>query len=226
MPIVEVSQLSKRFKSLVALDGVNFSVDAGSCLAIMGANGAGKSTLLKILAGLVLPTSGSASVAGEDPSRAGNKWRRQIGYACGERPGFYDRLTAWQNLEFFAALFGLFGALAKARIQQVCEMAGVTAMHQPYQELSTGMKQRLLIARALIHDPQVFLLDEPTRSLDPEQVKQFLQLMKAFKGQGRTVIVTTHRRQDAEAMADSLILLDRGRIQSETTQPQMAAIER
>ena len=221
-PFIDISQLTKCFRAVVALDGVSLALNQGEGVGIMGANGAGKSTLLKILAGLITPSSGTVRIDGVDVPKTSGVFKRRIGFAAGERPGFYDRLTVRQNLEFFSALHGLHGAGARRRIAELLDATAMPALDQPYQELSTGMKQRLLLARTLLHDPQVLLLDEPTRSLDPVEVERFYGLIKRLQSAGKTILFTTHQRQDAEAIASRLIVLNSGRIQSEADIPEMA----
>lgn len=223
MPFIEVANLTKAFGSVIALKEVSLEVDSGAIVGIMGPNGAGKSTLLRILAGLVIPSQGVVRVGGVTPAKAPREFRRSIGFAAGERPGFYDRLTGRQNLEFFAALFGVYGSRARQRISEVLEQAALEPADQPYQELSTGMKQRLLLARTLLHDPQLLLLDEPTRSLDPAEVERFYELARSMQEQEKTLVFTTHRRQDAEALSGRLIRLDHGCLQPEAVVHKVAA---
>lgn len=213
MPIIETKQLTKQFGPTIALKEVSFSVEAGSLVAIAGPNGSGKSTLLKILAGLVLPTRGEAVIGGE---QAGSRRLPvAIGYAAGERPGFYERLTGWQNLEFFAALYGLHGRFARNRIEALLGYFDACA-DKPYQECSSGMKQQLLIVRALLHDPKVLLLDEPTRSLDGAHRADFYRKLgeDLCRRQGKTVLLVTHQLEEVDPHADWVIQLEKGMIRS------------
>ncbi len=225
---IEVRQLTKQFPSpkgvVCALKQVTLQVAQGEIVSIMGSNGAGKSTLLRILAGLLLPTQGTVHIDGINAAEAPAIFRKQIGFAAGERPGFYDRLTGRQNLDFFAALHGLFGNAGKHRIHEVLEQTAVASPDQPYQELSTGMKQRLLLARTLLHDPALLLLDEPTRSLDPAEAERFHQLIRRLQGRGKTIIFTTHQRQEAESASGRLVTLNHGCIEAESAIAELAAV--
>ncbi len=209
MAIIETNRLTKYFGSTIALQDVSFSAEAGSLVLITGPNGAGKSTLLKILAGLVLPTSGHAVL---DGSRAGSKrLSAAIGYAAGERPGFYDRLTGRQNLEFFASLYGLHGKSARSRIEVLLEDFDACG-DKPYQECSVGMKQRLLLARTLLHEPKILLLDEPARSLDAEyRIGLYQKLSREFcRNRGKTVLAVTHQAEEIQRYADRVIEMEEG----------------
>ncbi len=198
---------------IAALRNVSCDAEPGETLCIMGSNGAGKTTLLKIMAGLVLPTSGTVMIDGQDVRRQSLPRRSRIGFASGERPGFYDRLTGRQNLEFFTALYGLSRAEAQRRIRELLECFAIGSPDQQYQEYSTGMKQRLLLARTLLHDPPILLLDEPTRSLDPSQTAAFYQLIQE-RLRGKTILWTTHQASEAERVAHHVIVLHRGGIRA------------
>ena len=216
MAFIEIQHLTKTFRSVTALQDVSLEMPRGELLCLTGANGAGKTTLLKIVAGLVLPSSGVVRIDGQDATRAGPHLRSRIGYAAGERPGFYDRLTGRENLEFFAALRSLHGAEARRRIDGWLELFEMTTPDRPYQELSTGMKQRLLLARTLLHNPSVLLLDEPTKSLDPAHAQRLPRLLKerCGRGQGTTVIMATHQLPESREFADRIVALRDGRLQA------------
>ena len=214
MPFIEVAKLTKTFKSVVALEDVSLAVDSGAIVGIMGANGAGKSTLLRILAGLVMPSLGVVRVAGVNVAKAPREFRRRIGFAAGERPGFYDRLTGRQNLEFFAALYGLSGKQARLRIDEALNRFAMTAPEKPYQMLSSGMKQRLLLARVMLHGPSLLLLDEPTKSLDAQTAEHFLSWLKEdwCRRQGKTAVLATPQRAVVEQTASRILVLEHGRL--------------
>jgi ABC-2 type transport system ATP-binding protein len=198
-----------------ALAGVSLEVAAGEVFGILGPNGAGKTTLLKILAGLVVPTEGTAIVGGLDVRHHDRAVRRLIGFASSDERSFYWRLGGRENLEFFARLYGLHGAAAARRVASLIDdldLGGDAA--RPFMDLSSGMKQRFIIARALLHDPPIVCLDEPTRSLDPIAAKHVRALVSAgLRGRsGKTILLATHNLQEAEQICDRVAVLDRGRV--------------
>ncbi len=166
-----------------ALLGVTFQVEPGEIAALIGANGSGKSTLLRILATLLVPTRGSARVSGYDIERQGPLVRAQLGFHSATDGGFFDRLTARENLQFFAAMNNLFDAKAAARLEELTDLMGMgTFIDSQVRTLSTGQVHRLGLARAMIHRPSVLLLDEPTRSLDPIAAADFRRFLKTQPG--------------------------------------------
>ena len=198
-----------------ALSGVSFQVAAGESLAIVGANGAGKSTLLRILTTLLLPSGGTASVAGFDVEREPARARHALGFHSGAEAGFYGRLTALQNLNFFASLRGLAPRDAKRRITEMVERLGLQKfLNNQVRTLSAGTVQRLSLARALIHAPQVLLLDEPTRSLDPLAAGEFRRFLRedVVSRQGTTLLIASHSFAEVEELADRVALLDTGKL--------------
>lgn len=198
-----------------ALASVSFTQEQGSAMAVVGPNGAGKSTLLRILATLLLPTRGTARVAGFDVVRRPADVRRQIGFHAGTDEGFYARLTARENLRFFAILNNLSAAAAGARIAKLAEWLNLgAALDRQVRTLSTGTIHRLSLARALLHRPPVLLLDEPTRSLDPLAAAEFRRFLREelVRGQGTTVLFSSHTPDEVRALADRVLLLDAGRL--------------
>jgi ABC-2 type transport system ATP-binding protein len=198
-----------------ALAGISFRVDRGESVAIVGANGAGKSTLLRILATLISPTRGRASLAGFDVDRQGAGARRQIGYHTGGDEGFYSRLTGRQNLAFFASMNNLSRSTANQRIEQLADWMGICSeLDRPVRMLSTGMSHRLGLTRAMLHGPQILLLDEPTRSLDPLAASDFRRLLKdeIVRRGGTTLLFASHTLSEVEEIADRIILLANGKL--------------
>jgi ABC-2 type transport system ATP-binding protein len=198
-----------------ALAGISFTVAPGEAVALVGANGAGKSTLLRILATLVLPTRGRATLGGHDVERDATRARSRLGYHTGGDEGFYGRLTGRANLLFFAAMNNIDGAVARERIAAVAgtlEIAG--DLDRQVRTYSTGMTHRLGLARALLHRPSVLLLDEPTRSLDPLAAADFRSLLKdeIIRGQGTTLLFASHTPPEVEQVADRVVLLDGGKV--------------
>lgn len=196
-----------------AVDGVNLTVLAGSILAIMGPNGAGKTTLLRILAGLSIPSSGYAKICGLDAVQEDCRMRTLVGVSLGDDRSLYARLSGRQNLEFFAALHGLDRKEAGRRIDELGSTLEIP-LDQSVQASSAGIRQRLLIARALLHDPPVLLLDEPTKSLDPgsaEGLRVFIRETLA-RHLGKTVVIATHNLGEAESLGDEIAIMKQGRI--------------
>jgi len=198
-----------------ALCGVSFDVQRGEAVALLGTNGAGKSTLLRILATLLLPTNGRARIAGFDPSRDPSAVRRHLGYHAGSDLGFYPRLTTRENLRFFGRLNHLPDSYLKTRIPALAEQFDVRdSLDRQVRTLSSGTVQRLSLLRALLHQPEVLLLDEPTRSLDALAARDFRRFLKAeiLGRQGTTLIFASHTLPEIEYLADRIALLDDGRL--------------
>ncbi|MGD0957628.1 MAG: ABC transporter ATP-binding protein [Candidatus Acidiferrales bacterium] len=198
-----------------ALAGVSFTVEAGEAVALVGHNGAGKSTLLRILATLIYPTRGRASLGGFDVERDGGRARHQLGYHTGGDEGFYSRLSGRENLAFFAAMNNMTAAEARDRIAFVTESMGVADdLDRQVRTLSTGMTHRLGLVRALLHGPAVLLLDEPTRSLDPLGAADFRRLLKdeLVGRRGTTLLFASHTLSEVEEIADRVVLLHYGKI--------------
>lgn len=198
-----------------ALAGVSFTVERGEAVALVGPNGAGKSTLLRILATLVYPTRGRATLGGFNVEKEGAHARGQLGYHTGGDEGFYGRLSARENLTFFAAMNNLMGAAARERIAQVTEWMGIGSdLDRQVRTFSTGMTHRLGLARALLHRPEVLLLDEPTRSLDPLAASDFRRLLKneIVRERGTTLLFASHTLSEVEEIADRVILLGKGKV--------------
>lgn len=198
-----------------ALKGVSFTVERGEAVALAGPNGAGKSTLLRILATLIVPTKGRASVGGCDVERQPPAARAQLGYHTGGDEGFYGRLTGRQNLSFFAAMNNLTGPLARERIAAMTRWLSIDEeLDQQVRTYSTGLTHRLGLARALLHGPNVLLLDEPTRSLDPPSAADFRRLLKyeLVRNLGTALLFSSHSPAEIEEVADRVIVLDKGRV--------------
>lgn len=198
-----------------ALTDVTFQVDTGQVFALLGPNGAGKTTLLKVLATLILPSEGRASVYGADVVKDGHEVRRMVGLTSGDERGFYWRLTGRENLEFFAGLRGLSPRAARTSADAALERVGLsTAARDVVARYSTGMRQRLAFARALLGDPALLLLDEPTRSLDPEAADQVRALLRVLAQSGRTILIATHTLAEAAAVCDRVAIVAGGRVRS------------
>lgn len=203
----------RRPARLEALREITMGVPAGRRLAVFGENGAGKTTLLKLIAGLLLPTGGEIIVNGFDTVRHGNEVRQHIGYVINEERSFFWRLSGFENLRFFAALENLFGQSARLRIETVLDDVGLTKhAHRPVAQYSCGMRQRLALARGLLGDPKILLLDEPTRSLDPRGTDSIHELLGGNLARGRTMIMATNRFEDAAMLCGHLAVIRAGTV--------------
>ena len=218
MPAVDVQEIRRIFtprkrEPVVALDGVSLAIPAGEVHGLLGPNGAGKTTLVKILSTVLLPSGGRAFVGGHDVVTETEAVRPLIGIVFGGERGLYTRLSARQNLEYWGALYRLSGAQIKQRSAELLERVGLTERaDQRVEEFSRGMKQRLHLARGLMGDARVLFLDEPTTGMDPLAAREFRALINQLKGEGRTILLTTHDMVEAETVCDRVTLIDRGRI--------------
>ena len=206
--MISAETVTRRFGDRVAVENVSFEVARGEVFGLLGPNGAGKTTTLRMLGGLIPPTSGSVSIGGEAFTRAsGARLRARIGFLT-ETPGLWEHLTVRDNLEVYASLFG---------VSRPSDAAGrVLRLFDLYDRrddraalLSKGMKQKLALARALVHEPDVVLLDEPTANLDPHTARTVRDLLVEIRGQGRAVIVSTHNLDEIERLADRVALISR-----------------
>jgi ABC-2 type transport system ATP-binding protein len=197
-----------------ALLEVSLKVARGELLVIVGPNGSGKTTLLKILSCLILPTAGQLRVMGFDPIRQADRVKPFVGLVTGDKRSFYWRLSARENLLFFATLYGLKGPERRKRVDELIELLGIEGPERRVEVLSGGMKQRLALARGLLGDPCLLLLDEPLRNLDPPTARNIQGFIRQelVGRRGKTVIYTTHSLPEAVAMADRVAVLNSGRL--------------
>ncbi|MEW6229261.1 MAG: ABC transporter ATP-binding protein [Bacillota bacterium] len=219
--VIDVNALTKIFchcrksgpRQIVALDQITMTVNRGEIIALLGPNGAGKTTLTKILSTLILPTCGTATVNGYDVLTQSAGVRASIGFSPGGERSFYFRLTGRQNLEFFGALQGLRPRLLHRRISEVLDLLDLgEEADKRFMKYSSGMRRKLGIARALLTDPPVLLLDEPTSSVDPASARHIREHIKELKAQGRAILLTTHNIDEAERISDRIGILDKGRL--------------
>jgi heme exporter protein A len=209
-PAIRVRKLTKAFGHLTALRGVDLELAEGEFLTLFGPNGAGKTTLIRILASLARPSSGTVHIRGQDLGKEATAVRRQIGLIS-HQPLLYGDLTADENLRFFAQLYDL--PDAAARINAVLEQVGlVSRRRDPVRTYSRGMVQRLSIARAVLHDPAIMLLDEPYTGLDLQAADMLRGVLQELAASNRTVILTTHNLEQGLEMCDRAAVLNRGRI--------------
>ena len=209
-----------------ALAGVSFTVPHGEIVCMMGPNGAGKSTLVRILGGLLLPSAGRAEVGGIDAGAGTSEFRRRVAFVVGDERSFHYRVSGRGNLHYFAALHGLPAATARRRTGELLERVGLAeAADRRYREYSRGMRQRLAIARGLLGDPKVLLLDEPTLGLDPKGARDLRAFLRdeIIRGVGRTAIVCSNDPAEARAMSDRVLFLEAGRLRGESAPDRIEA---
>jgi ABC-2 type transport system ATP-binding protein len=208
MPAIEVENLSRSFNSLNAVDDISFSVDAGEIFGFLGHNGAGKTTTIRMLSGQLLPSSGRGRVAGCDIVSEQQRLKPLIGVVS-EHQNLYERMSGRENLEFASRLYGQDMARIDAVLEQVDLVARAKDKVQTY---SNGMKQRLIIARAILHSPQIIFLDEPTRGLDPVVGREIRRLIVDMSNQGVTIFLTTHYMEEADQLCNRVAFLSEGKI--------------
>lgn len=209
--VIIVNNLSKKFGSFTAVDNISFSVAEGEIFGFLGANGAGKSTTIRILCGLLSPSSGSAVVAGYDVNHQAELVKTRIGYMS-QKFSLYEDLTVKENIIFYGGIYGLSNAQIEERMGWIVEMTGLSGSENRLtRELAVGWKQRLALGCAVIHQPRIVFLDEPTSGVDPVFRKNFWELINQFSEQGTTIFVTTHYLDEAE-YCNRLMLIHRGRI--------------
>jgi len=215
-PVIECRDLKKSFGNKTVLQDINLTVYDGSVLALVGSNGAGKTTLLKILATLITPTGGRACICGNDVLLQPHRVQKSMGFVSSEERSFYWRLTGRQNLDFFAALHGIAGRERKETIENLLKKMGHDEeRNKRFREYSSGMKQVLCIIRAMLHDPPVLLLDEPTKSLSPDVAKRVRGIVgSAVKDHGKTVVIASHNLHEVEDIADHIVIMDHGVIKA------------
>jgi ABC-2 type transport system ATP-binding protein len=213
-PAIEASGLTKRFGSILALDRLDLVVPRGSVFGLLGPNGAGKTTTIRILTGLARPTAGNAFVSGIEVGLDEPELRRRLGY-LDQDPRFYGWMTGRELLELVGRLHGLAGSELRSRVDEILARTGLTAAAQRrIGGYSGGMRQRLGIAQALLHRPEILILDEPVSSLDPEGRRDLLELIAGLRGEA-TVVFSTHLLADVERICDRVAILDRGRLVTE-----------
>ena len=210
--MIETHDLTKQFHDFLAVDEVNLSVQAGKILALLGQNGAGKTTTVRMLTALLNPTRGWARVAGYDVVKNGHDVRSSVGVLT-EQHGLYMRMTAIEYLDFFGQVYSLSAPTRKSRSAHLLQYFGLTeASHRRIGEYSKGMRQKLALARAMMHDPGVLLLDEPTSAMDPESARLVRDEIARLKSSQRTIVICSHNLTEVEMLADQIAIIYRGRI--------------
>jgi ABC-2 type transport system ATP-binding protein len=233
-PIISVRDVTMRFpiakryrelamhpfrprRTFTALANATLEIEQGDRIAVMGPNGAGKTTLLKLIGGLLLPTEGEIVVNGFSTLRHNSDARKSVGFVLNEERSFFWRLSATQNLEFFGALDNLSGADLRQRIHDLIRLVGLEhAADKPVSTFSSGMKQRLAMARGLIAEPGVLILDEPTRALDPVACEEMSELIlsRIYGDSRKTLLIATHMPEEALRLCNKVLVIDKGRAQA------------
>lgn len=210
--MIEIRDLTKRYGSFTALDHLNLSLEEGVVFGFVGANGAGKSTTFSILATLLSPTSGDAIINGKSVIKEPKEVRKQIGYMP-DFFGVYDQLKVDEYLDFYGVSYGIGVAERKVLIPQLLELVNLTNKRHEYVDLlSRGMKQRLCLARALIHDPKVLILDEPASGLDPRARVEMRDILRNLKAMGKTILISSHILPELAEMCDEIGVIDNGKL--------------
>jgi ABC-2 type transport system ATP-binding protein len=227
--VIEVRDLTRTYRTntgvfrrrpllVEAVRGVSFEVGEGELFGLLGPNGAGKTTTLKMLITLLLPTSGEARVLGLDVVHNEREVRKRIGYVFGGDRGLYERPSAYDNLRYFAELYGVTGRRQRERIDEVLNLVGLEGREQERVEgYSRGMRQRLHIARGIIHDPEVVFLDEPTIGVDPVGARELRSTIAGLVAAGKSVLLTTHYMFEADTLCDRVAVITKGRIVAQGT---------
>jgi ABC-2 type transport system ATP-binding protein len=210
---IETEHLSRTFGSIVAVTDVSLSIKEGEVFGMLGPNGAGKTTMVRLLNGILSPSGGNTRIYGRDPVTEGPRVRGMTGVLT-ESPSHYERLTARQNLTFYATMFGVQEGILGDRVDEMLHLFGLEKRSDDLVGgFSKGMKQRLALARALVHEPRVLFLDEPTAGLDPEAARQVDDLIADLsREEGRTVFLCTHNLHEAQTLCDRVAMLNRGRL--------------
>ncbi|MBI4790254.1 MAG: ABC transporter ATP-binding protein [Chloroflexi bacterium] len=210
--LIETDKLTKQFEALLAVDHLTLAVEEGEILALLGPNGAGKTTTVRMLSSILKPTGGSARIAGLDVVKDARHVRHLVGHLT-EFPGLYLRMRALDYLDFFGELQGMARADRQARAEELLEHFGLwDARERRLAGYSKGMRQKVALIRAMLHNPRVLFLDEPTSAMDPQSAKQVRDAIQNLRGSGHTIILCTHNLHEAETLADRIAVIRRGRL--------------
>ncbi len=208
-----IGVIKRTTKEVVAVEDISFDIKEGELFGLLGPNGAGKTTTVKMLTTLLIPTGGSATIHGYDVVKNPEEVRKRIGFIFGGERGLYWRLSGIDNLRYFASLYGVDPDASKKRIPYLLELVGLQGRgNERVEGYSRGMKQRLHVARTLLHDPQVLFLDEPTIGLDPVGAREFRQMILDLQSQKKTILLTTHYMFEADALCDRIAVINHGHI--------------
>ncbi len=222
--IVEVKNLVKRYKDVLAVDNVNLAIEEGEIFGLLGPNGAGKTTTISILTGLVRSDSGEIKIFDKSLSTNEMEVKRQFGIVPQDIAVFED-LTAWENLNYFGSLYGLRGSLLKERIEEALEFTGLSENRKKYpKKFSGGMKRRLNIACAIVHRPKLIILDEPTVGIDPQSRNHILNSIKKLNQMGSTIIYTSHYMEEVDEICSKIVIMDHGRVIAKGTKDELKTL--
>jgi ABC-2 type transport system ATP-binding protein len=207
----QIGVFNRSIKEVVAVEDISFEVKQGELFGLLGPNGAGKTTTVKMLTTLLIPSGGSATVGGVDVVKHANEVRKRIGFIFGGERGLYWRLSGDDNLRYFASLYGVDPSISKKRIPYLMELVGLKGRgNERVGGYSRGMKQRLHVARTLLHDPETLFLDEPTIGLDPVGAREFRAVILDLQAQKKTILLTTHYMFEADALSDRIAIINKG----------------
>jgi lipooligosaccharide transport system ATP-binding protein len=216
-PMIVAKNLTKKYKDFVAVDGINFEVKKGESFGLLGPNGAGKSTTMRMIASTSTRTSGELTILGKDPNKRGPEIRAHLGVVP-QQDNLDREIKVWENLMVYGRYFGLSRKFLKAKIEELLDFAQLQdKRNNKTEELSGGMKRRLTIARGLINEPEILMLDEPTTGLDPQARHILWDRLFRLKEKGVTLVITTHYMDEAEQLCDRLVVMDKGKIMAEGT---------
>ena len=214
-PMIIARGLTKKYDDFVAVDGINFEVKKGESFGLLGPNGAGKSTTMRMIASTSQRTGGDLAILGKDPNKHGPEIRAHLGVVP-QQDNHDGELKAWENLYIYGRYFGLSRAFLKKKVEELLEFAQLTEKRDvKVDQLSGGMKRRLTIARGLVNEPEILMLDEPTTGLDPQARHILWDRLFRLKEEGVTLVITTHYMDEAEQLCDRLIVMDKGKIMAE-----------
>jgi ABC-2 type transport system ATP-binding protein len=206
-----IGVIKRSIKEVMAVEDISFDIKSGEHFGLLGPNGAGKTTTVKMLATLLIPTQGTAAILGYDVVKDANEVRKHIGFIFGGERGLYWRLSSIDNLRYFASLYGVEPEVSKMRIPFLLEMVGLEGRgNERVEGYSRGMKQRLHVARTLLHDPEILFLDEPTIGLDPVGARDFRQVIRNLQAEKKTILLTTHYMFEADSLCQRVAVIDKG----------------
>ncbi len=210
--MLHIHGLKKKFKNFQALNGLDMEIEEGALYGFVGPNGAGKTTAIRIITGLLLPDEGTVEIAGKDAIKYREEVKTEFGYVPDEF-GMYDNLKVWEYMEFFASCYGMTGLVGRSRCTELLEQVRLDDRADAFVDsLSRGMKQRLCLARALIHDPKLLVLDEPTSGMDPRNRMEFKEVLKELCAEGKTILVSSHILSELAQMCTDIGIIDAGKI--------------
>jgi len=208
-----IGVIKRSIKEVMAVEDISFEIKSGELFGLLGPNGAGKTTTVKMLATLLIPSKGTATILGYDVVKDANEVRKHIGFIFGGERGLYWRLSGIDNLRYFASLYGVEPEVSKKRIPYLLEMVGLKDRgNERVEGYSRGMKQRLHVARTLLHDPEILFLDEPTIGLDPVGARDFRQVIRDLQTEQKTILLTTHYMFEADSLCQRVAVIDKGMI--------------